>query len=38
MTQGVARQKSLALPWAALLSPLRGLDVIFIDYVDLKRS
>jgi hypothetical protein len=31
MTQGIAREKSLALPWATLLRPLRGLDVIFID-------
>ncbi len=38
ITQGVARQKSLALPWATLLRPLRGLDVIFIDRVDLNRS
>jgi hypothetical protein len=30
MTQGVARQESLALPWATLLRPLRGLEAIFI--------
>ncbi len=26
-----ARPPSLALPWATLLRPLRGLDVIFIE-------
>jgi hypothetical protein len=27
LTQGVARKKSLALPWAIFLRPLRGLEV-----------
>ena len=38
IAQGVARNKSLALPWATLLRPLRGLDVIFIDRVDLVMA
>ncbi len=36
LTQGVARKKTLALPWATLLRPLRGLEAIFIDRGDLK--
>ncbi|HVN78530.1 MAG TPA: hypothetical protein VMW38_05990 [Terriglobia bacterium] len=37
MTEGVARQKQIALPWATLLCPLCGLNVIFIRSGDLKK-
>ena len=36
ITQGGARQKSLAVPWATLL-PLRGLTFIFIGRGELEK-